>query len=84
MKPLKENIFFDFKEPDIYQDDKKTLKQCKFPIIKNTGKFIEIDDDCGKLIMPLHSNGYKCFKITLTTPAEHKIGILNFIKKFRQ
>lgn len=70
---LNDNIFFDFKEPEICFSEKNKLINCKLPLIKYNENVIEIEDNCGTLIMPNHLNGYKCFKTTLHTPAEHKI-----------
>jgi carbonic anhydrase len=72
---LNDNIFFDFKELEFCHSDKNSFTNCKLPQIKNNGKVIDIEDDCGKLIMPQHLNGYRCYKVSLHTPAEHKLSI---------
>lgn len=79
---LNDNIFFDFKEPEFCHSDKNSLSNCKYPLIKNNGKVIDIDHDCGVLIMPQHLNGYRCYKVSLNTPAEHKLSNLFINTKY--
>lgn len=69
------NIFFDFKDPVYCGHDGNDINTCKIPLIKNTGKTIDIIDDCGVMVMHPHLNGYKCYKIELHSPSEHKISI---------
>ena len=67
-------IFFDFKDPKSCQENTdKSDVDCKKPLIKNTGKSLEIEYDCGIIVMPPHNNGYKCYKIEIHSPSEHKI-----------
>jgi carbonic anhydrase len=73
LKKFPDNIFFDFKDPELSCQSETEEIPCKYPVIKNTGSDLTIEDDCGVLVMPPHLNGYKCFKIELHTPAEHKI-----------
>lgn len=73
LKKFHDNIFFDFKDPELSCQSETEEIPCKYPVVKNTGSDLTIEDDCGVLVMPPHLNGYKCFKIELHTPAEHKI-----------
>lgn len=68
---LNSKIFFDFKFPEISSND--DIMARKLPLIRNIGTALEIEIDCGVAIMPSHMNGYKCFKIQIHTPSEHKI-----------
>jgi hypothetical protein len=72
VETMRDNIFFDFKSPELCSDE--LVNTCKFPLIRNNGISIDIEDDCGILVMPPHMNGYKCFKIEIHTQSEHKIG----------
>jgi carbonic anhydrase len=74
---LKENIYFDFKDSS-FRCSEHDEEPCKYPVIKNTGNELIIKDECGVVVLPSHYNGYKCFKIELHTPAEHKIDSKNF------
>jgi hypothetical protein len=76
IQKLNYNIFLDFKEPEVCLSKENNLDICKKPLIMNTGKLIEIIYDCGTLVMHPHMNGYKCHKIQLHSPSEHKIGII--------
>lgn len=68
---INSNIFFDFKFPELASNDEAF--SAKLPLIRNLGTSLEIEIDCGILILPSHMNGYKCYKIQIHTPSEHII-----------
>ncbi len=72
-------IFFDFKDPKTCENSNEKLTMCKKPLMKNNGKTLEIEYNCGIIVMPPHNNGYQCYKIEIHTPSEHKIskGLFN-------
>jgi hypothetical protein len=73
----RENIYFDFKDEALACTEDEE-EPCKYPLFKNTGKELIIQDDCGVIVLSSHNNGYKCFKMELHTPAEHKIDSQSF------
>ena len=66
-------IFFDFRDAKTCEQSKDRFSICKTPLIRNTGTTLEIEYDCGILVMPPHNNGYRCYKIEIHTPSEHKL-----------
>jgi carbonic anhydrase len=78
LKKFFENIFFDFIDPDFDCRTEDEDSTCPHPIVKNTGYGLEIEYDCGVMVMPPHMNGYKCKKLVLHSPGEHKIDSKSF------
>lgn len=76
VRKMPNNIFFDFKNHEYCNSEPDNT--CIFPIVKNSGLSIDIEDDCGILVMPPHNNGYRCYKIEIHSPSEHKINGKSF------
>jgi hypothetical protein len=70
-------VFFNFKNGRLCTEENK-FSICNKPFIRNTGKLLEITDDCGYIVVPPLMNGYKCQRMEIHTPSEHKINSQGF------